>query len=86
MGEILKRLWGDPAYFTGVCRFLAVEVVGLVLSGKVSVPQPYEGWIWAIAPHIAALSVLIPAGQTNKSAGEIKAIAQDPAVAPKPTS
>jgi hypothetical protein len=80
MKDISIQLWTNPAYFTGVCRFVIVSVMGAVLTGKIILPDPIEGWVYMLAPFIAALGVGIPAGQTNQTPGEIKQIAHDPEV------
>jgi len=86
MKEILTQLWTNPTYFKSVCKFAIISIVGAFVSGKIIVPAPYEGWVWAALPFLAALGVGIPSGQTNPTPEEIKQIAHDPDViaGPKP--
>lgn len=86
MKEILVKLWTDPAYFVGACRFLAISLAGAILNGTITLPQPYETWIWNLAPWLAAIAAGVPAGQTNRTPEATKQIANDPGVIadPKP--
>jgi hypothetical protein len=82
MGEFFWRFWTDQAYFIGVCRFTTVALTGAFLTGKIMLPQPYEGWLWTIAPYLAAVAAGVPAGQTNRTDAETKAVSHDPNVPP----
>lgn len=78
----LLRFWNDPAYFTGSVRFLIVGLSGAILSGQVVLPWPKVTWFLAV--FLPAIAVGIPAGQTNRSEGQIKAIAEDPTIPAAP--
>lgn len=82
MKDILTKLWTDPAYFRGATRALIGVLAGLVLSGKIVLPDPIEGWAWNLATLWPAILAL-PAGQSNPPPEEIKAIAVDPTIVPK---
>lgn len=85
MKEILTKLWSDPAYFRGATRAGIGVLAGLVLAGKIVLPDPYETWLWNLASLWPAILAL-PAGQTNRTPEATKQIAQDPDViaGPKP--
>lgn len=79
----IAQFWNDPAYFRSATRAGIGVVAGLILSGKITLPDPFEGWAWSLAslwPVILAL----PAGQTNHTPAQVKAIAIDPTIAPVP--
>lgn len=85
MGYYLTKLWTDPAYFRAVSRGIVVGFVGAFLKGQITLPQPFESWMWSLAPFLAAVAVGIPAGQSNPSPEQIKSAALDPSIIPSAT-
>lgn len=79
MKEILTKLWTDPAYFRGAMRAAIGVLAGLVLSGKIVLPDPLEKWVWSIASLWPAILAL-PAGQSNPTPEQVKAISVDPTI------
>jgi len=82
MGPWLQRFWTDPAFFVGMVRAFVGIFANAVLAGEISFENPtVEGWAWKLA-HLWPIILARPAGQTNQSEGDIKAISIDPSVSP----
>jgi hypothetical protein len=80
--EFLLRFWNDPAYFAAMLRAGIVTIAQLIVQGVIVVPGiPKASWFASVV--LSGLAVGIPAGQTNRTAEEIKTIATDPTINPK---
>lgn len=81
MYEILKQFWTDPAYATSAIRTIVGVVCNLIISGQIVLPGAAGKWAWTLA-QLWPLILMKPAGQTNQTDKEIKAISHDSAVPP----
>lgn len=79
----LLNLWNDPAAFRSAVRSVIVLISTLIVQGVIVLPAG-EKYAWFTALFTGAAAMAVPAGQTNRTAGEIKQMAQDPNVVPAP--
>lgn len=79
----IAQFWNDPAYFTGAVRAGIVTLCNLIVSGMIVIPGVPKG-AWIASVVLSGLAVGIPAGRTNPTPEQIKAIAVDPTIAPVP--
>lgn len=76
MKTILSRFWNDPAYFIAAVRAGTLTFSQLVTSGVISAPGVWGSVLWWIA-QAAPMVLIVPAGQTNPTSEQVKAVAND---------